>query len=86
MHVLEPYVAPLSLEVPPMAPQEKTLDKISAKLVAHTMAKQEKENVKQQRKLVEGEATQDELAEQEKEALKKLKKMEYIVVDYIRSY
>lgn len=86
MQVLAPYVAPLSLEVPPMAPQEKILDKISAKLVAHTISKQAKENMKQQRKLVEGETSQEELVQRENEEIKKLKKMEYIVVDHIRLY
>lgn len=86
MQVLAAYVASLSLAVPPMAPQEKTLDRISAKLVAHTISKQNKENLKQQRKVVDGEVSQEELAKRENEEIKKLKRMEYIVVDQIRFY
>lgn len=86
MQVLAPYIASLSLEVPPTAPQEKILDKISAKLVAHTISKQHKEAMKQQRKVLEGGVTQEEIAEQECEAIKKLKRMEYIVVEHIRSF
>jgi hypothetical protein len=86
MQVLAPYIAPLSREVPPMAPQTKMLDKLSAKLVAHTIAKQEKETMKQQRKIFEGEVTQEQVAQLEHEAIKKLKNMEYILVEHIRSY
>lgn len=86
MQVLAPYIAPLSLDVPPMAPQQKILDKVSAKLVAHTISKQEKDAMKQQRRLAEGEITQEELSRLEDEAVKKVKKMEYIAVEHMRSY
>lgn len=84
MQALAPYIAPLSLDVPAPAPQEKMLDKVSAKLIAHTIAKEEKDAFKKQRKLVQGEVSHEEIAEEERQDIKKVKKMEYIVIENLR--
>ncbi|KAH8894598.1 hypothetical protein GQ53DRAFT_820966 [Thozetella sp. PMI_491] len=48
MQALAPYVSPLSLDVPPPAPQRSVLDRISAKQIQHTIDKKEKKERKKQ--------------------------------------
>ncbi|KAF3387906.1 hypothetical protein DPV78_012339 [Talaromyces pinophilus] len=86
MQTLAPYIAPLSLNVPDPAPQEKMLDKLSAKVVAHTIAKEKKDALKRQRKSVQGEMTGEEMREEERKEIKKVKNMDYIVIESLRQY
>ncbi|KAH8690856.1 hypothetical protein BGW36DRAFT_432635 [Talaromyces proteolyticus] len=86
MQALAPYIAPLSLDVPAPVPQDKMLDKLSAKLIAHTIAKEKKDTLKKQRKLAQGEVSYEEFAEEERKDVKKVKKMDYIVIENLRRY
>ena len=56
MQALQPYIAPLSLDVPPPTPQRHLLDKIGAKQVAHKIVKQEKKDRKKLGKIRKNEA------------------------------
>lgn len=86
MQALAPYIAPLSLNVPAPAQQENMLDKLSAKVVAHTIAKEKKDALKRQRKAAQGEMTGEELREEEQKDIKKVKKIEYIVIESLGQY
>ncbi|KAF2731862.1 hypothetical protein EJ04DRAFT_554411 [Polyplosphaeria fusca] len=85
MRALEPFIASLSLDVPPPAPQVKMIDKIAAKQVARKLSKQEKSALKKQKKLMERkESGKDKQKDTEKQARKdekKAKKLQYIVVE-----
>jgi hypothetical protein len=84
MQTLAPYIAPLSLNVPAPAPQEKMLDKLSAKVVAHTIAKEKKDTLKRQRKSAQGEMTNEEFREEERKDIKRVKKMDYLVIESLK--
>lgn len=84
MQTLAPYIAPLTLDVPPPAPQEKMLDKLGAKVVAHTIAREKKDALKRQRRSAQGETTGEELREEERKDVKKVNKMDYIVIESLR--
>jgi hypothetical protein len=82
MQVLAPYIAEITTDVPPPAPQFKVLDRISAKQVANKLSKQEKKALKEQEKRKEkedkGKGIKEESGESEgkleKKALKQLEK------------
>lgn len=84
MQALSPYIAPLSTNVPAPAPQEKMLDKLSAKLVAHTIDREKKDALKRQRKSASGEMTCEEAREEERKSIKRVKKMDYIVIESLK--
>lgn len=81
MEALRPYIAPLSLNVPPPTPQRHMLDKISAKQVAYKIAKQEKKSLKKQQKYRENEAKGMDQDDSDRKDSKKIKKLEYIVIE-----
>ncbi|KAF2107058.1 hypothetical protein BDV96DRAFT_461599, partial [Lophiotrema nucula] len=81
MQALAPYIAPLSLDVPPPAPPQNMLDKISAKTVARKLQNQNKKDLKEQKKLREDEGDEEDPEKRERKNLKKVKKLEYIVIE-----
>ncbi|KAE8443144.1 hypothetical protein EG329_002313 [Mollisiaceae sp. DMI_Dod_QoI] len=81
MQMLSPFVAPLSIDVPPPMPQTKFLDKMTAKQVAHKMGKQEKKILKKQEKTRENEWEGIKEDGSESKDNKKVRKMEYIVIE-----
>jgi hypothetical protein len=84
MHAIAPYIAPLSIDAPPPAPQRNMIDKISARQVAHKMSRQEKKILKRPDKLKENRRENRDEEDEEHKAEKKARKMEYIVVENLQ--
>ena len=83
MQALAPFIAPISLDVPPPAPPQHMLDKISATQVAYQLQKQNKKDMKAQQKLREGGDEDKDPEKRERKNLKKMKKLEYVVIEQL---
>lgn len=78
MQTLAPYIAPLSLQVPPPTEQRSIIDKISAKQVEHRIRKEAKVSQKRSEKLQEKGREKGKSAKKDWE---KVKRMEYIIIE-----
>jgi uncharacterized protein (DUF3084 family) len=79
MHALEPYIAPLTLDIPPPAAPRNMLDNISAKQVARRVEKQGKNLQKKLNK--KSRKKHDRNAKAEAKAMEEIAKLQYLVIE-----